>query len=80
MEPRKLRIVKNTAYPAMRFSTGSISWTTTDPANLSRSSSPSLLTSAKHIEILLVEGVRICVPQGARPDELRMVLQVLREQ
>jgi transposase len=32
------------------------------------------------IEILLAEGVRICVPQGAGPEELRMVLNVLREQ
>jgi transposase len=32
------------------------------------------------IEILLSEGLRICVPQGASPEELRMVLQVLREQ
>jgi hypothetical protein len=31
------------------------------------------------IEILLTEGVRICVPQGASPEELRMVLHVLRE-
>jgi transposase-like protein len=35
---------------------------------------------SKHIEILLVKGVRICVPQGASPEELRMVLHVLREQ
>ena len=34
---------------------------------------------SKHIEILLVEGVRICVPQGVSPEELRMVLHVLRE-
>jgi transposase len=33
-----------------------------------------------HIEILLAEGVRIHVPQGTGPEELRMVLHVLREQ
>jgi len=38
------------------------------------------LGSRSHIEILLAEGVRICVPQGASPEELRMVLHVLREQ
>jgi hypothetical protein len=32
------------------------------------------------IEILLAEGVRIRVPLGASPEELRMVLGVLREQ
>ena len=31
------------------------------------------------IEILLADGVRICVPQGASAEELRMVLHVLRE-
>jgi transposase len=36
--------------------------------------------SRNHIEILLAEGVRIRVPQGASPEELRMVLHVLREQ
>jgi transposase len=35
---------------------------------------------SNHIEILLVEGVRICVPQGTGPEELRMVLHVLRDQ
>jgi transposase len=34
---------------------------------------------SQHIEILLVEGVRICVPHGTGPEELRMVLHVLRE-
>lgn len=34
---------------------------------------------SKHIEILLVEGVRVCVPHGTGPEELRMVLHVLRE-
>lgn len=34
---------------------------------------------SNHIEILLVEGVRICVRQGVSPEELRMVLHVLRE-
>jgi transposase len=34
---------------------------------------------SQHIEILL-EGVRICVPHGTGPEELRMVLHVLREQ
>jgi transposase len=32
------------------------------------------------IEILLAGGVRIRVPQGATPEELRMVLHVLRDQ
>ena len=31
------------------------------------------------IEILLADGVRICVPQGASAEELRMVLHFLRE-
>jgi transposase len=37
------------------------------------------LGSKSPIEILLAEGVRIRVPQGASPEELRMVLDVLRE-
>ena len=35
---------------------------------------------SNHIEILLAEGLRVRVPQGANPEELRMVLHVLREQ
>lgn len=38
-----------------------------------------ILGSISHIEILLAEGDRICVPQGASPEELRMVIHVLRE-
>lgn len=38
------------------------------------------LGGSDHIEILLTQGVRICVPPGASPEELRMVLHVLREQ
>jgi len=37
------------------------------------------LGGRSHIEILLAEGVRICVPQGASPEELRLALHVLRE-